>query len=937
MTNIKKPRPDTLLKTNFEVSSKIDAFYTGGKVQFSSEEDHLLCTCNDKIQVIHVKSGKVVQTLQEEGDVVSCFALSPDDKFCVTASKSLLLRQWDWMNGTQIRTWKAVHRAPIASMTFDSTSTLLATGSSDSTVKVWDIIKQYYTHNFKGSSGVVSLVCFHPNAQLLHLFSASDDCKIRIWDLKTSRCLAVLESHYSVVTSLAFSHCGQYVVSSSRDNVLNMWNLSNKKLLRTVPAFEGVESVVMLPIGIDCPGCDDKSIEYFITAGSKGQLRVWKFSDGKCVFSKTVLHAKNNKNKESSKDESGQQIVHATLCRTLGMIAVVTFDHNIVLHELASLTRTKQFVGYNDEILDLSFVGADENHLAVATNSSQLRIYDLTTMNCQLLEGHTDTILSLEVNNNGNRLVTGSKDNTIRIWKMTSETEFKCVAVGVGHTHAVATVAWSRLNSSFVASGSQDNTIKIWNVPSVVDNDVPVKMTVKFTEKAHDRDINSITVSPNDKLLATGSQDKTARIWVIASGSSLGTLRGHKKGVWCVKFSPVDQCLATSSADSTIKIWALSDLTCVKTFEGHTSSVLRICFITRGMQLISSGSEGLLKLWTIKTNECIKTFDQHLDKVWSIAVNKSQDQIVSGGADSVINVWKDVSETEKEEAQAALEENVLKQQELSNLISSKKYLEAIALAITLNQPFRVLSIIKDVLLVQNGLEELTKAVTSFREDQLDVILRFLVEWNTNSKNCHVAQTVLSIILKNKTPYELMNRPNMKETVEALIPYSEKHFQRMNRLLQQMEFIEYTWQSMKLSAPLTSLPQSIGEPSQAVSTSSGAEDCRLTRSTDNSPEDHQTSENIDLPSSPVEVNYTNGRHTEETSEEEEEMNREHMADVEGETEIRVMTKRKKTKKLHEEVPQERKKAKHKIQQKKTKTMKTESKKEQHKKKRKTKTA
>ena len=60
------------------------------------------------------------------------------------------------------------------------------------------------------------------------------------------------------------------------------------------------------------------------------------------MFSKTVLHAKNNKNKESSKDGSGQQIVHATLCRTLGMIAVVTFDHNIILHELASLTRTKQ-------------------------------------------------------------------------------------------------------------------------------------------------------------------------------------------------------------------------------------------------------------------------------------------------------------------------------------------------------------------------------------------------------------------------------------------------------------------------------------------------------------------------------------------------------------------------------------------------------------------
>ena len=93
-------------------------------------------------------------------------------------------------------------------------------------------------------------------------------------------------------------------------------------------------------------------------------------------------------------------------------------------------------------------------------------------------------------------------------------------------------------------------------------------------------------------------------------------------------------------------------------------------------------------------------------------------------------------------------------------------------------------------------------------------------------------------------------------------------------------------------------RSIGEPSQVVSTSSGAEDCRLTGNTDNSPQDHQASENIDLPSSPVEVNYTNGRHTEETSEEEEEMNREHMADVEGETEIHVMKKRKKAKKPHE---------------------------------------
>ena len=72
-----------------------------------------------------------------------------------------------------------------------------------------------------------------------------------------------------------------------------------------------------------------------------GQLRVWSFPDGKCVFTETVLSAKYNENKNNN-EESDQQIVYATLCENLGMVAVVTFDQNIVFHELESLKRAKQ-------------------------------------------------------------------------------------------------------------------------------------------------------------------------------------------------------------------------------------------------------------------------------------------------------------------------------------------------------------------------------------------------------------------------------------------------------------------------------------------------------------------------------------------------------------------------------------------------------------------
>lgn len=78
------------------------------------------------------------------------------------------------------------------------------------------------------------------------------------------------------------------------------------------------------------------------------------------------------------------------------------------------------------------------------------------------------------------------------------------------------------------------------------------------------QDINSVAVAPNDKLLATGSQDRTARLWALPQCQLLGVFSGHRRGLWCVQFSPMDQVLATASADGTVKLWALQDFSCLK-------------------------------------------------------------------------------------------------------------------------------------------------------------------------------------------------------------------------------------------------------------------------------------------------------------------------------------------------------------------------------------
>ena len=400
----------------------------------------------------------------------------------------------------------------------------------------------------------------------------------------------------------------------------------------------------------------------------------------------------------------------------------------------ASLHR--QFIGFNDEIVDAAFLTApqispplnpkngdlhrarrDDDRLAVATNSCLIRIYDAFGLDARLLAGHNDIVLCLDCSNDGAVLISGSKDSTARVWApisvpqalealagsdrsraatrigndndslasagnlSSSSKDWQCVAICDGHTESVGAVAMARQTQNtlgengpvpgdvgdhesgrsvrlkFTFTGSQDRTIKMWDLSGVsavvkgsypphppnFDFDpesrgngetrgsgAPVRCKSLFTLKAHEKDINSLDVSPNDRFLASGSQDKTAKVYEIEYSTSpargsfklIGTCKGHKRGVWCVKFGRHEKVLATASGDKTVKLWSLSDFACIKTFEGHANSVLRVDFLSGGQQLVSSGSDGLVKIWNIRTEECATTMDNHEDKVNSFRLSR---------------------------------------------------------------------------------------------------------------------------------------------------------------------------------------------------------------------------------------------------------------------------------------------------------------------------
>ncbi|XP_055593493.1 transducin beta-like protein 3 [Uranotaenia lowii] len=782
------------LKEVYEIQNQYKAFYTGGTVQWSSDGQELLCQNAGTINLVSVNDDTVAPitfggTATDDEiaeDVVYSFALSHDGSSVVSAHRSGLLRLWDKSTQQVSKMWKGVHMGPISELVFNGDDSLIASGGTDTTVRIWDPQEQISKGTLRGCQGVVNLLVFHPDMESKTILAAGDDVKINAWNYETRELIKTFSGHFSKVTGVAFSNDRKFIVSSGRDKILILWNYETQESVKTIPVYESLESVIILPDSVKITGCKfDAGKIYAACAGEEGIIKVWEMTETKIVFKQ------NNSLVSKATEEGGLAITAMLFNQQTLQLAVITADHNIIIHNLDTFECSKQFSGFSDEILDLILFGKNDQYLGMATNSNDFKIYETATMNCKLIKGHTDIVLSLSAN--AHFLVSSSKDNSVRLWRYDSKKfEIQCVAIGLKHTNAVGGVALSKVSGKFCASVSQDKCLKVWKIPfefkDTTDEKELTRLNCTLTELAHEKDINSVCISPNDRLVATGSQDKTAKLWDLSNLSLVGVFRGHRRGIWTVRFSPVDQILLTNAADCCIKLWSLTDMTCLKTLESHESSVLRVEFLSHGMQLISAGADGLLKLWSIKTSECIQTMDKHESRIWAICITQDESVFYSGGSDSQLIRWKDVTDEKREREQNEKNNMFLQEQELNNLMNDKKLLKALRLSLNLDRPFMTLKIITAV--IKNQEQGLPETVQKLKNDHKETLLKHAVEWNTNSKNCRPSQLVLNILLQEM----LTGRFQVSELnkhLEAALPYTERHFKRLTEYAKDLKFIEYT--------------------------------------------------------------------------------------------------------------------------------------------------
>ena len=254
------------------------------------------------------------------------------------------------------------------------------------------------------------------------------------------------------------------------------------------------------------------------------------------------------------------------------------------------------------------------SHAVFCSNNETLKFIDLESGNTEILTGHTDIIITIDKFKNF--ILTGSKDNECRLWHYNPNAaifnKIKCVAVFKGHTMNISCVNFSPKKGYQFVSSSEDNTIKVWNVKQLMhqieekdpseDIEIEVINQAQMTVMAHQKTVNVVKFSPNGKIIASASQDKTIKIWSAKELKLLQTLKGHISGIWDLDFSKEEKQLISCSGDKLVKIWDISTekASCISTFQGHNDQIIKCLWLNAGLQIATASVDGVVKLWNVK-------------------------------------------------------------------------------------------------------------------------------------------------------------------------------------------------------------------------------------------------------------------------------------------------------------------------------------------------
>ena len=625
-------------------------------------------------QVWTLPPGESFLTVKEQADNKSIVAISPDGRFAVSGSRGETLRLWDLLKNTCI--W--IHRGSdglqlfrmhknwmgVSALALDES--VLLSNWLDSSLCLWDPATATLLGKLQGHRKAVSAVAISPDGRFA--LSGSFDTDVRVWDLKTKACLHVCEGHDGMITSLAVTADGKYFLSGSTDKTLRLWDLATGKCLRT---FEGhTDSVTAIAVSPDGG--------FALSRSNDKSLRLWRL-------------------------DAGTPRYHATLqvCRQQDHWALQSLKerfHKLLARAKAAARAEKFSTAYTFLALARAVPGYERAPEAMVLNASLGKLLQRKTLRegrlVRALKGHTSTISTVAITDDGRFAVSGSRDRSLRIWVLSTgiclrslhgHRDFvSCVAISPDKYFAVSG-SWDRTlrlwalatgeclkefkdhedyvsavaitpDCRFAVSGGHDKTMRLWSL--VTDKYLgvfqgliaPLEEAYKAAElttskclqvfRGHTADVSAVAVSPDGRFAVSGSWDNTLRFWSLSTGRCQGVFEGHSRAITAVTFSANGRFLLSASRDKTLRLWSIARQKCLRIFRGHKRFVSDVALTSDGRFALSASWDSTLRLWNVATGDCLQVFERHQDVVEAIAMTPEGRFAVSGGRDHTLRVWE---------------------------------------------------------------------------------------------------------------------------------------------------------------------------------------------------------------------------------------------------------------------------------------------------------